>query len=208
MLQMQYQPAFAIAFVIGGVVSCFFGYRFFRVVLSNFGFILGGLMASSLVGPGDTTWMLGAWLVGGLIGMGLLYAGYYVGVALTGAGLGALLAHLAFQASGDPPPFLMVLLAAVVGAVGSMFLQKYFIVVGTAFGGAWTLILGGMALLGDRAAQSAAVGNNIWVIYPLNPASGQGWLPYAWVILGIAGVATQLGLTGGKARIRRKKKSS
>ena len=33
-----------------------------------------------------------------------------------------------------------------------MYLQSYFIIVGTAFGGAWTLIVGAMALLGDRAA--------------------------------------------------------
>ena len=97
MLPMQFQPAFAIAFVIGGVVACFFGYRLFRLVLSLVGFGLGGLMASSLVGPSDATWMIGAWLVGGLIGMALLYAGYYVGVALTGAGLGALVANLAFS---------------------------------------------------------------------------------------------------------------
>jgi hypothetical protein len=152
--------------------------------------------------------MIGAWLVGGLIGMALLYAGYYVGVALVGAGLGALVANLAFQASGDPPPFLIVLLATIVGTVASMFLQKYFIVVGTAFGGAWTFILGALALAGDGAARAAAAGGNVWVIYPLNPAPGQRWLPYAWVILGIVGAATQLGWTGGGARIRRKKKSS
>jgi hypothetical protein len=208
MLPAAYQTPAAIAWLVGGAVACFFGYRFFRAVLSVFGFILGGLMASSLVGPSDTMWMLGAWLVGGLIGMALLYAGYYVGVALVGAGLGALVANLAFQASGQPPPFLVVLLASIVGAVGSMFLQKYFIVVGTAFGGAWTLILGAMALLGDSAARAAAAGGNVWVIYPLNPAPGRGWLPYAWVILGIVGAATQLGWTGGGARIRRKKKSS
>jgi hypothetical protein len=212
MLPLQYQPAFAIAWILGGAVSCFFGYRLFRVVLSFAGFVLGGLMASSLIGPSDTTWLIGAWLAGGLIGMGLLYAGYYVGVALVGAGLGALLANLAFQASGEPPPFLIVLLAAVAGAIGSMFLQKYFIVVGTAFGGSWTLILGVMALLGDKAARAAATGGNVWVIYPLNPAPGQAWLPYAWVILSIIGAATQLGLTGGGGRIRRarasRKKSS
>jgi hypothetical protein len=208
MLPVQYQPAFAIAFVLGGAVACFFGFKLFRLVLSFAGFVLGGLMASSLVGPTDAMWMIGAWIVGGLIGMGLLYAGYYVGVALVGAGLGALVAHLAFQASGQPPPFLIVLVAAIVGSVGSMFLQKYFIVVGTAFGGSWTLILGVMALLGDKAARAAAAGGNVWVIYPLNPAPGQGWLPYVWVILGIIGAATQLGLTGGAGRIRRKKKSS
>jgi hypothetical protein len=151
--------------------------------------------------------MIGAWLVGGLIGMALLYAGYYVGVAMTGAALGALLAHLAFRASGDPPPFLIVLMAAVAGSIGSMFLQKYFIVIGTGFGGAWTLILGVMALLGDSAAQAAAAGGNVWVIYPLNPAPGRGWLPYVWVILGIIGAATQLGLAGG-GTIRRRKKTS
>lgn len=208
MLPTQYQPLFAIAFVLGGAVSCFFGYKLFRVVLSFAGFILGGAMASSLVGPGDTLWMIGAWLVGGLIGMGLLYAGYYVGVAMTGAALGALLVHLAFQTSGEPPPFLIVLTAAVLGAIGSMFLQKYFIVVGTAFGGAWTLILGVMALLGDTAAKAAAASGKVWVIYPLNPAPGQSWLPYAWVILGILGAGTQLGLSGGGGKIRRRKKTS
>jgi hypothetical protein len=89
-----------------------------------------------------------------------------------------------------------------------MFLQKYFIVVGTAFGGSWTLILGVMALLGDKTARAAAASGNVWVIYPFNPAPGQGWLPYVWVILGIVGAATQLGLTGRAGRIRRKKKSS
>jgi hypothetical protein len=89
-----------------------------------------------------------------------------------------------------------------------MFLQRYFIVFGTAFGGAWTLILGVMALLGDKPARAAAAGGNVWVIYPLNPAPGQAWLPYAWVILSIIGAATQLGWTGGDARVRRKKKSS
>jgi hypothetical protein len=208
MLPVAYQMPAAIAWLIGGGIACFLGYRFFRGVLSVSGFILGGLMASSLVGPSDTMWMIGAWLVGGLIGMALLYAGYYVGVALVGAGLGALVANLAFQASGDPPPFLIVLLATIVGTVASMFLQKYFIVVGTAFGGAWTFILGALALAGDGAARAAAAGGNVWVIYPLNPAPGQRWLPYAWVILGIVGAATQLGWTGGGARIRRKKKSS
>ena len=208
MLPVQYQPIFAIAWLIGGVVACFFGYKLFRVVLSFAGFVLGGLMASSLVGPSDTTWMIGAWLLGGLVGMGLLYAGYYVGVAMVGAGLGALLVNLAFQTSGDPPPFVIVLIAAVLGAIGSMFLQKYFIVVGTAFGGSWTSILGTMALLGDKAAKAAAAGGNVWVIYPLNPAPGQAWLPYAWVILGILGAATQLGLSGGGGKIRRRKKTS
>ena len=155
MLPAAYQVPAAIALVVGGAVACFFGYRLFRVVLSIFGFILGGLMASSLVGPSDTTWMIGAWIVGGVIGMALLYAGYYVGVALSGAALGAVVSHLAFNAGGQDPPFLIVLVAAVVGAIASMYLQKHVIILFTAFGGAWTLIIGAMALLGNRAALAA-----------------------------------------------------
>jgi hypothetical protein len=118
------------------------------------------------------------------------------------------LSHLTFGLSGQEPPFLIVLVAAVVGAIASMYLQKHVIVLFTAFGGAWTLIVGAMALLGNRAAMNAAASGNVWVLYPLNPAPGQGWLPYAWVILGIIGAATQLGLAGGGGKIRRKKKSS
>jgi hypothetical protein len=208
MMPAAYQVPAAMALVVGGAVACFFGYRLFRVVLSIFGFILGGLMASSLVGPSDTAWMIGAWIVGGLAGMALLYAGYYVGVALSGAALGAVLSHLVFNLSGQDPPFVIVLLASVVGAIASMYLQKHVIVLFTAFGGAWTLIVGAMALLGNRMAMTAAATGNVWVIYPLNPAPGQGWLPYAWVILGIIGAATQLGLAGGGGKIRRRKKSS
>ena len=101
-----------------------------------------------------------------------------------------------------------MLLASVVGAVGAMFLQKYFIVVGTAFGGAWTFILGVMALLGDSRGASRGGWRKCLGHLSAQPGPGQRWLPYAWVILGIVGVATQLGWTGGDARIRRKKKSS
>ena len=37
-----------------------------------------------------------------------------------------------------------------------MLLQRYVIIVGTAFGGAWTMLVGGLALAGDRAAAAAA----------------------------------------------------
>ena len=85
MLPAAYQVPAAIALVVGGAVACFFGYRLFRVVLSIFGFIFGGLMASSLVGPSDTTWLIGAWIVGGLIGLSWLWrSGGITRLLLTG----------------------------------------------------------------------------------------------------------------------------
>ena len=98
-----YQLPAAIVLLIGGIVACFFGYRLFRTVLAVFGFILGALAASSVLGVSDTWPMLVAALVGGLIGAGVLFAAYFVGVALVGAGLGAVVANLVFSAGGREP---------------------------------------------------------------------------------------------------------
>jgi hypothetical protein len=93
--------------------------------------------------------------------------------------------------------------------VMSMYLQRYFIIVGTAFGGAWTLIVGAMALVGDKRALSAAATGDVWVIYPLDPAPGQRWVPIAWIVLGLIGTAVQLGITGGeKGRVVRRKRKA
>jgi len=207
MLPAAYQLPAALVLLVGGTVACFFGYRLFRIVLAISGFVLGALAASSLFGASDTVPMLVAAVAGGLVGAGLLIAAYFVGVALVGAGLGALVANLVFSASGREPHFLVIVLFSIAGAVGSMYLQRYFIIVGTGFGGAWTLIVGAMALIGDKAARAAAASNDVWVLYPLDPAPGQRWVPFVWVILGLIGTAVQLGWTGGeKGRVGRRKK--
>ena len=211
MLPAAYQLPAALVLIAGGIVACFFGYRLFRIVLAIFGFILGGMFASSLFGASDTALMLGAAVVGGLAGAGLLIAAYFVGVALVGAGLGVLAAHLVASAMATEPGFLMIVLCAVIGAVASMYLQRYVIIIGTAFGGSMTLIDGVMAALGNRAAAAAALSGDIWVFYPTSPAPGQRWVTYAWLILGVVGMVTQLGWTGGeKGRVvsrRRRKKA-
>ena len=205
MLPASYQLPAAIVLILAGTVACFFGYRLFRIVLAISGFILGALLGSSLFGSSDTTLMLGAAVVGGLLGAALLVAAYFVGVALAGAGLGVLAAHLVAAATGGEPTFLIIVVCAVAGAIASMYLQRYFIIVGTAFSGAGLLIHGVMASLGNRAALAAAA-KDIWVFYPFSPAPGQRWVPYAWIILSVIGAATQLGWTGGeKGRVGRKK---
>ena len=209
MLPATYQLPAAIVLLFGGAVACFFGYRLFRIVLAISGFILGAAVASSVFGVSDTGPMVVAALVGGLIGAAVLFAAYFVGVALVGAGLGAVTANLLFAATNQDPHFLVLVLFTVVGAAAAMYLQRYFIIVGTAFGGAWTLIVGAMALLGDRTALAAAAAGDVWVMYPMNPAPEQRWLPVAWFVLGLIGAGVQLGWTGGERGrvVRRKKKS-
>lgn len=208
MLPASYQLPAAIVLLLSGALSCFFGHRLFRVVLLIFGFLIGALAASSIFGMRDTTPMLIAALVGGLLGAVILRAAYFVGVALVGAALGATIAHLAFSAlhKGEPGVWVVVL-AAVGFSVAAVYLQRYFIIVGTAFLGSWTLLVGAMALVGDRAAMAAAIAGDAWVIYPLDPAPGRRWVPIVWVVVGLVGTAVQLGFTGGdKGRVGSKKK--
>jgi hypothetical protein len=209
MLPASYQLPAAAILLGGGIISCFFGYRLFRTVLAIFGFILGALAASSLFGVSDTGLMLIAAVVGGLVGAFVLIAAYFVGVALVGAGLGAVIANLVFSAGDRDPSVFVVILFSVAGAVGATYLQRYFIIVGTAFGGAWTMIVGAMALVGDRAALRAATSGDVWVAYPLNPAPGQRWVVAVWIVLSLIGAGVQLGITGGENGrvVRRKKKN-
>ena len=199
---------FALVLVAGGIIACFFGHRLFRIVLALTGFILGAMMASSVFGVTDTAPMTVAALVGGLVGAGLLLAAYFVGVALFGAGVGATAAHLFFAASDTPPHYLAVILLSVIGAVAAMYVQRYFIIIGTAFGGAWTLIVGAMAMLGNQAARAAAATSNVWVVYPMDPAPGQRGVLIGWLVLSLAGMAVQLGWTGGdRGRVGRRRRT-
>jgi endo-1,4-beta-D-glucanase Y len=72
------------------------------------------------------------------------------------------------------------------------------IILGTAFGGAWTIIVGTLALLGDKTALNAAAAGDVWVAYPMAPAPGQWWVPYAWIVLGLTGTLVQMFVTGGQ----------
>jgi hypothetical protein len=199
MLPAAYQLPAAGILILGGVIACFFGYRLFKFVLAIFGFIIGALAASSIWGASDTTYMVLAALVGGMAGSLLLLAAYFVGVALVGAGLGALLANLIWtQIEGDPHPFVVVLFS-VLGALLATWLQRYVIILGTAFGGAWTIIVGALAVMGDKTAMTAAAAGDIWVAYPMNPAPGQPWVPYAWIALGLLGTVVQMFVTGGQS---------
>src|SRR5206468_4014833 len=78
----------------GGALSCFAGYRLFKIVLGIYGFILGAMLASSMMAASNTVGMVVAALVGGVIGALALMFAYFVGIALVGAGLGALIAHV------------------------------------------------------------------------------------------------------------------
>ena len=195
MLPASFQTPAAIILILGGLLSCFAGYRVFRVVLGFFGFVLGALLTSSVMATDHTMWIIGAAIVGGIVGALILVGAYFVGVALIGAGVGALVVNLIWAYLGREPHIVIVILFAVAGALAALALQRYVIITATSFGGAWTTIVGALALLGDRLAVEAAARNNVWLAYPMNPAPGQRWVIAAWLAIGLVGVIVQLGVT-------------
>jgi hypothetical protein len=199
MLPTNYQLPAAVLFMLGGALTCFAGYRLFRVVLGIYGFIFGAAIASSVVGVSNTMGMVVAALVGGLIGALVLIVAYFVGIALIGAGFGALVAHVVWTRiqTGDPPP-LLIIAVAILGAIGAMLLQRYVIIVGTAFGGAWTLLYGALVAMGSPIAAPAIASRGVWILYPLSPAYGPIWNWIAWIVLGLIGTFVQLNFTAGR----------
>jgi hypothetical protein len=200
MLPHSYEVPAAILLVFGGLLSCLAGYRLFKIVLGIYGFVLGAMLASSGMGVTNTTGMIVASILGGVCGALLLMFAYFIGIALVGAGLGALVAHVAWSSvgKGGDPPALAIVALAIAGSIGAMFLQRYVIVVATAFGGAWTMIVGALAIASERtAAARAASATNVWILYPTS-APGQAWVPFAWVALGLIGAGVQLRITGRK----------
>ncbi|MEZ5291867.1 MAG: DUF4203 domain-containing protein [Vicinamibacterales bacterium] len=205
MLPISYQLPAAVVLLMAGLMACFAGYRLLKYVLAAFGFIIGGLAASSIFGTSETAYMAGAFVVGGLAGAVIMVAAAFIGVALVGAGLGAAVVAVAWPRPGDPHPYAVVL-AAVAGAWLATWLQRYVTVAGTAFAGAWALIVGGLAVFGDRAKLAAAAAGDVWVPYLMQPAPGEAWVPWAWIGVGLLGVLVQLKVTGGSGRIRAKAK--
>ena len=202
MLPHGYEQPTSIILLLGGVLACFAGYRLFRIVLGIYGFILGAMIASSVVGVSNTTGMLVTAVIGGLIGSVVLVFAWMVGVSLVGAGIGVLAAHVVWtQVGRGDPPAIAVIAVAVAGAIGAMFVQKYVIVVGTAFGGAWTIVLAAVNAFPavKETLTRGASDTEVWIFYPTS-ASGTRWAPIAWVGLGIIGTAIQLSTTAGKKR--------
>ena len=138
--------------------------------------------------------MIGGAILGGIVGALILVLGYFVGVALIGAGIGAGAAMAIWAALGREPGILPVLILSILGALAALALQEYVIIVSTAFGGAQTAIVGGAALFGNRVAAEAAA-RSVYRVYPLDPLPATKWDLVAWLVLGTLGVIAQMGVT-------------
>jgi hypothetical protein len=181
----------AIILLAAGLLACFMGYRLFRWLLGLYGFV-GGAYLTSLFVSMPEPWMTAAAVVtGGLIGALFLLVAYLAGVAILGAGLGALAVSLFWTPDGGSAETWVVIAACLVGAIAAVSLQRYVIIVGTSFGGAWTALVGALALGGHTESVAAAAGD-FWQLYPMVPANGQVGFAIGWFGLGLLAALVQL----------------
>jgi hypothetical protein len=194
--------------IVGGVIAWAAGYRLFRFVLTLFGFYIGALAATAVLGPSDRTLLIFAALGGGAVGALIMFFGYFVGVALVGAGIGALSVHMIWSRLGSDPHAFVVILAAVAGAATAMWLQRYVIVIATAFAGGWTMLWSALNVM-DASGSFGAKRPEVWMVYPLDLSPGRRWVLAAWLAIGLLGVFVQLRFTGrSKAPVRAKTKKA
>jgi hypothetical protein len=185
----------AVIFAVGGLLTCFAGYRLFRFVLGLNGFIAGAIVASSMVGAANNWTLIMAVIVGGVIGAVVMVAAYFVAIGLVGAGLAAMLLHLVWKLVGGSPPTLVLVVVCVIGAVVALRAVRYVVVFGTSVAGSWTFLVGALALMGNPKALIAASAPNVWVVYPIDLLPPNWWVMLAWIVLSLVGVIVQFKTT-------------
>ena len=195
MLPATFHVPAAVLFLIGGLLSCFLGQRTFRTVLGLYGFVLGVLVTGAILGPADSTRDYLLLIGGGVAGSLALVLAYFIGVALLGAVFAALAVHAVMAQLGSEPGAMLVIACTVAGALVALALQRYVIVVCTAFGGAWLLVMGALGLWHSEAVTGLGGATQGWLSYPLRPAPGESWVLAVWLVLALAGLVSQFRLT-------------
>ena len=203
MLPLSAQIPASVVLVAGGVVTCFAGYRLFRFVLGVYGFILGALLASSMVGTTETWAIVAAAFAGGAVGALVLVLGYFVGVALVGAGVAAFLLNVIWTPLRGEPQWVLVIVVAAIGAFMAIWFQRQVIVAATAFGGAWTAMVGVSSLMAGKGARAASAATDVWVLYPSKAGPPTTWLIAAWLVMGLIGMYVQFHHAGKKKKARK-----
>ncbi|MCA9891611.1 MAG: DUF4203 domain-containing protein [Anaerolineae bacterium] len=137
-----------IILLVVGLIACFFGRRYYRLVLALVGFVVGYYAVSGLLSAqGDAVQVIGGIVAGVVVGF-LFWSFYKMAYILFGIALGLTVAALigrAFNLDGTVFTILTIVLAIVGGFLGTS-IADLMIRLSTAFGGA-TQAIGGVAAI-------------------------------------------------------------
>jgi hypothetical protein len=129
--------------VVGGVILLVAGWRVYDLIIVIAGFVIGASVAVSLVTSENTLIVVGALLLGGLIGAFLSVFVYHIAVFLIGAYVGIVLTN-ALAAALDVTPIsaLILFIGGIIGGIVLLGLSFEFLVVLSSLVGAQMLSLG------------------------------------------------------------------
>lgn len=192
-----------IGLIIGvlGLAICFFGLRFWFILLPAFGavvgFFVGAGVMQEIFGQGflstGVSWIVG--LVVALVFAALSYFVWYAGAIIAAGAVGASLFTGVLHAIINQPwgavHFIVAAIGAVIFALGALLLNLpiYIVIVNSALGGASLAIAGLLVLLGNVAVDELSTGVSVAVV-------DEGRLSFlwfiVWIVLAIAGIFYQL----------------
>lgn len=181
--------------ILAGLVTAFFGYRIFRFVLFLTGFIIGGAAASALALAitGESGFAVLAFLLGGFLGGAIGVSMYLVGIFLTGAAAGVVIAVALPLATGSQPSWTVAAGLGLVAGIVTLYIEKFFVIVSTSFSGALFAVLGFFAFRGGFYVDGFDVEAISWQLESLARAGlGNSYLgSLSWLALGVTGVLVQ-----------------
>jgi hypothetical protein len=187
-----------------GLAVCFFGLRFWFILLPVFGavtgFFVGARVMQDIFGTGFLSTGV-SWIVGIVVALGFAllswfvwYAGAIILAGAVGASLFSGILHALFANPWGVVLFIVALIGALVFAVGALVLNLpvYIVIVNSALGGAALAVAGLLTMLGTITTVELANGATVAVVDEAR-FQGAGWLwVLAWIVLAIAGVFYQL----------------
>lgn len=189
---MKFMPDYFnfIVIIIGillGVVQCFFGYKFFKIILGLSGFFIGFILAGPavyLISESRIVFILSG-IAGGAIGAIFLMSLFYVSIFLAGALLGTMSGFVFLGISNSRLEPLILIILALTGGITALFFQKFMIILATSFTGSWNVITGIASFFIKDFSPI-----NLHIFYRTG-----GVLKYViilcWLIFGIIGVLAQ-----------------
>ncbi len=182
--------AVAAFLIFFGLVTCFSGYRVFRLYLTILGFGVGFALGASLgyKSPGAAAVVFG--IVGGIVGMILINLLYVISIILAGAGTGILIASALVTPLNPNQEGVMIAMAVggILGGFLALILAKLIIMLSTAFSGAVMVVYGVLFLL---PGSTVLIQPEFSVTVTLPKETSLIVVTLAWVILGAIGFVVQ-----------------
>lgn len=198
------QVIIGLILLVIGAAACFFGLRFWFILLPIFGAVIGFFIGARVVQDIFGTGFLStatSWIVGILLALGfavLSWFIWYAGVIIEAGAVGALLAsgllHLIFDNPWGIVLFIVTLIGAIIFAIGALVLNLpiYIVIVNSALGGASLIISGILVLMGTITLTELANGSTVAVVDETRFQNASWLWLIAWVVLAIAGIFYQL----------------